>query len=59
MVVHLKKTYQGQVQQERFDILKALFQCKMVIENPIRAHVLKLIGYVENPKRLGFHWPKS
>ena len=54
MVVHLKKLYQGQARQERFDSSKALFQCKMAEGSPVGAHVLKMIGYVENLERLGF-----
>ena len=54
MVEHLKKLYQGQACQERFDVLKELFQCKMVEGNPVESHVLKMIGYVENLERLGF-----
>ena len=54
MVVHLKKLYQGQARQERFDVSKALFQCKMAEGSPVGAHVLKMIGYVENLERLGF-----
>ncbi|KAG8485865.1 hypothetical protein CXB51_019212 [Gossypium anomalum] len=29
MIEHLKELYQGQARQERFDISKALFQCKL------------------------------
>ena len=54
MVMHLKKLYQGQAQQERFNVSKALFQCKMVEGSLVRAHVLKMIGYVKNLERLGF-----
>ena len=53
-VVHLMKLYQGQVGQERFDVSKALFQCKMEERNLVGAHVLKMIEYIENLKRLGF-----
>ena len=54
MVVHLMKLYQGQEWQERFDVSKALLQCKMAEGNPIGAYALKMIVYVENLERLGF-----
>ncbi|KAG8478887.1 hypothetical protein CXB51_028741 [Gossypium anomalum] len=43
MIEHLKELYQGQARQERFDISKALFQCKLAEGSPIGPHVLKMI----------------
>ncbi|KAG8497104.1 hypothetical protein CXB51_008305 [Gossypium anomalum] len=54
MIEHLKELYQGQARQERFDISKALFQCKLAEGSPIRPHVLKMIGYIESLSKLGF-----
>ncbi|KAG8486267.1 hypothetical protein CXB51_019631 [Gossypium anomalum] len=53
MIEHLKELYQGQARQERFDISKALFQCKLVEGSPIGPHVLKMIGYIESLSKLG------
>ena len=54
MLEHLKKLYQGQARYERYDISKALFNCKLAEGAPVGPHVLKMIGYVENLERLGF-----
>ncbi|KAK8931471.1 hypothetical protein KSP39_PZI016311 [Platanthera zijinensis] len=51
---HLKKMFQGQARQDRFDVTKALFQCKMGVRDSVGTHVLKMIGYIENLERLGF-----
>ncbi|KAK8951727.1 hypothetical protein KSP39_PZI004223 [Platanthera zijinensis] len=51
---HLKKMFQGQARQERFDVTKALFQCKMGVRDSVGTHVLKMIGYIENLERLSF-----
>ena len=44
MIVHLKKLYQEQARQERYDVSKALFGCKLAEGSPIGTHVLKMIG---------------
>ncbi|XP_074559939.1 uncharacterized protein LOC141815992, partial [Curcuma longa] len=54
MVEHLKQLYQGQARHERFEVSKALFQCKMQEGTPVGTHILKMIGYVENLERLRF-----
>ncbi|OMP04186.1 hypothetical protein COLO4_09872 [Corchorus olitorius] len=54
MIGHLKQLYQGQARQERFDVSKALFGCKMAEGNSVGTHILKMIGYVESLERLGF-----
>ncbi|XP_017613650.1 uncharacterized protein LOC108458763 [Gossypium arboreum] len=54
MIEHLKELYQGQARQERFDISKALFQCKLAKGSPVGPHVLKMIGYIESLSELGF-----
>ncbi|KAG8499027.1 hypothetical protein CXB51_005408 [Gossypium anomalum] len=54
MIEHLKELYQGQARQERFDISKALFQCKLAEGSPVGLHVLKMIGYIESLSKLGF-----
>ncbi|KAG8490824.1 hypothetical protein CXB51_013933 [Gossypium anomalum] len=54
MIEHLKELYQGQARQERFDISKALFRCKLAEGSPVGPHVLKMIGYIESLSKLGF-----
>lgn len=54
MIIHLKKLYQEQARHERFDVSKALFQCKLAEGASVGTHVLKMIGYIENLERLGF-----
>ncbi|OMO88410.1 hypothetical protein COLO4_20274 [Corchorus olitorius] len=54
MIEYLKQLYQGQARQERFDVSKALFGCKMAKRNSVGTYVLKMIGYVESLERLGF-----
>ena len=54
MIMHFKRLYQEQTHHERFNVSKALFQCKMAEGSPIGAHVLKMIGYIENLERLSF-----
>ncbi|OMO61163.1 Zinc finger, CCHC-type [Corchorus capsularis] len=45
MIKHLKQLHQGQARQERFDVSKALFGCKMDDGTPVGTLVLKMIGY--------------
>ncbi|KAG8490853.1 hypothetical protein CXB51_014062 [Gossypium anomalum] len=52
--MHLKELYQGQARQERFDISKALFQCKLAEGSQVGPHVLKMIGYIESLSKLEF-----
>ena len=59
MIIHLKRLYQEQARHERFEVSKALFQSKLAEGNPVGAHVLKMIGYIENLERLGFHCRKA
>ncbi|XP_052490622.1 uncharacterized protein LOC128042979 [Gossypium raimondii] len=54
MIEHLKEFYQGQARQERFDVSKALFQCKLAEGSPVGLHVLKMIGYIESMSKFGF-----
>ncbi|XP_038706913.1 uncharacterized protein LOC120002286 [Tripterygium wilfordii] len=59
MIEHLKKLFQEQARQERYDISKALFQCRMVEGSSVNSHVLKMIGYIEDLERLGFKLNKD
>ncbi|XP_038697173.1 uncharacterized protein LOC119994639 [Tripterygium wilfordii] len=59
MIEHLKKLFQEQARQERYDISKALFQCRMAEGSSVNSHVLKMIGYIEDLERLGFKLNKD
>ncbi|KAK8597339.1 hypothetical protein V6N12_065809 [Hibiscus sabdariffa] len=54
MIQNLKEIYEGQARQERYETSKALFQCKMTEGTPVGAHVIKMMGYVQTLKKLGF-----
>ncbi|XP_074376943.1 uncharacterized protein LOC141718454 [Apium graveolens] len=47
MIEHLKCMFEGRARQERFDISKALYVCKLGDRDPVGPHVLKMIGYME------------
>ncbi|KAK1388255.1 hypothetical protein POM88_016433 [Heracleum sosnowskyi] len=54
MIEHLKRMFEGQDRQERFDVSKALYACKQGNRDPVGPHVLKMIGYMETLENLGF-----
>ncbi|KAK8597173.1 hypothetical protein V6N13_001810 [Hibiscus sabdariffa] len=54
MIQNLKEIYEGQARQERYETSKALFQCKMSEGSLVRAHVIKMMGYVQTMEKLGF-----
>ncbi|KAK8583636.1 hypothetical protein V6N12_067899 [Hibiscus sabdariffa] len=54
MIQNLKEIYEGQARQERYETLKALFQCKMTEGTPVGAHVIKMMGYIQTLEKLGF-----
>ncbi|KAL4346901.1 hypothetical protein GQ457_17G009080 [Hibiscus cannabinus] len=54
MIQILKEIYEGQARQERYEISKALFQCKMSEGSPVGAHVIKMMGYIQTLEKLGF-----
>ncbi|KAK8593638.1 hypothetical protein V6N12_045714 [Hibiscus sabdariffa] len=54
MIQNLKEIYEGQARQERYETSKALFQCKMIEGSPVRAHVIKMMGYIQTLEKLGF-----
>ncbi|KAK8521659.1 hypothetical protein V6N12_031550 [Hibiscus sabdariffa] len=54
MIQNLKKIYEGQARQERYETSKALFQCKMSEGSPVGAHVIKMMGYIQTLEKLGF-----
>ncbi|KAK9034939.1 hypothetical protein V6N11_076991 [Hibiscus sabdariffa] len=54
MIQNLKEIYEGQARQERYETSKALFQCKMSEGSPVRAHVIKMMGYIQTLEKLSF-----
>ncbi|KAJ8899333.1 hypothetical protein K2173_018307 [Erythroxylum novogranatense] len=54
MILHLKELFGAQSRVERYQISKALFQCKMAEGSSVDTHVLKMIGYIEKLAELGF-----
>lgn len=54
MIEHLKRMFESQARQERFDTSKALYACKQGDRDPVGPHVLKMIGYIERLATLGF-----
>ena len=51
---HLKRIFEGQARQERFDTSIALYACKQDDRDPVGAYVLKMIGIVSALIFLGF-----
>ncbi|KAK8564604.1 hypothetical protein V6N12_058187 [Hibiscus sabdariffa] len=54
IIQNLKAIYEGQARQERYEISKALFQCKMSEGSPVGAHVIKMMDYIQTLEKLGF-----
>ncbi len=54
IVVQLKNLFQAQARVERYEMTKALHECKMAEGASVSSHVIKMIGYIENLERLGF-----
>jgi hypothetical protein len=44
---------ESQARAERYNILKALFLCKLVEGSLVSPHVIKMIGYIETLDKLG------
>ncbi|XP_063942352.1 uncharacterized protein LOC135150135 [Daucus carota subsp. sativus] len=53
MIEHLKRMFEGQARQERFDTFKSLNACKQGERDPVGPHVLKMIGYIDYLEKLG------
>jgi hypothetical protein len=41
--------FENQARAERYNILKALFSCKLANGSPVSAHVIKMMRYIERP----------
>ena len=53
MIEHLKRMFEGQAPQERFDTFKSLHACKQGERDLVGPHVLMMIGYIEYLAKLG------
>ena len=52
ILLHLQELYGGQSRTARFNVSKELFQAKMAEGSSVNEHVLKMIGYIEQLKKL-------
>ena len=57
MIRELDALYKETAKSERFDIMKALMECKMAEGSSVGEHVVKTIGYSERLKALEFPLP--
>ncbi|XP_073359937.1 uncharacterized protein [Aegilops tauschii subsp. strangulata] len=57
MIRELDALYRETVKFERYDIMKALMDCKMAEGSSVGKHVVKMIGYAETLKTLEFPLP--
>ncbi|KAI3665185.1 hypothetical protein L6452_43808 [Arctium lappa] len=53
MISSLKYMFRLQIEQERFDTVKALCACKMTERSSVSTHILKMKGYSDQLTRLG------
>ena len=54
MIRELDALYKETAKSERYDIMKALMECKMAEGSSVGEHVVKMIGYSERLKALEF-----
>ncbi|KAK5792891.1 hypothetical protein PVK06_034019 [Gossypium arboreum] len=54
IIQNLKELYEGKECQERYETIKAMFQCKMVEGSLVGIHILKMLRFVESLEKLGF-----
>src|SRR3990170_8540404 len=59
MIRELDALYKETAKSERFDIMKALMECKMAVGSSVGEHVVKMIGYAERIKALEFPLPNG
>ena len=57
IIVELTALFQQQARAERYEISKALFECKMKEGNSVSQHILKLAGYWQRLEALGLKFP--
>jgi hypothetical protein len=53
MIQGLRGMFENQANTERYNILKALFACKMAEGSLVSPHVIKMMGYIETLTMLG------
>ena len=56
MIRELDALYKETAKSERFDIMKALMECKMAEGSSVGEHVVKMIGYLKGLKPWNFHF---
>ncbi|GKF70822.1 hypothetical protein Tco_0203879, partial [Tanacetum coccineum] len=59
MLQELKAMFEKQAGVERFDMIQTFLACKQEEGKPVGAYVLKMKGYVEQLKRLGYVLPQD
>ena len=52
MITSLKDMFQEQARTERYQTVKSLIECKLPKDGPVSAHVIKMMGYVDNLAKL-------
>ena len=57
MIAQLGIMYEKQARAERYEITKALWECKMAEGSSVSDHMIKMIGYAERLGTLGFPIP--
>jgi hypothetical protein len=53
MIQGLCGMFDNQVRDERYNISKVLFVCKLAEGSPVSHHVIKMMGYIEILTKLG------
>jgi hypothetical protein len=59
MIGSLKAMYETQARAERYEITKALWQCKMVEGSSVNELIIKMVVYSQILAALGFPIPDS
>ena len=54
MIESLKGMFQAQARTERYNVSRALLECKLKEANPLIPHVIKMVGYTQSLEKLGF-----
>ncbi|GJX80867.1 retrotransposon protein, putative, ty1-copia subclass [Tanacetum coccineum] len=59
LIMELKSMFEKQVGVERFDLIQTFHACKQEDGKSVSSYVLKMKGYVEQLKRLGYVLPQD
>ena len=54
MISSLKLKFQEQVRVERYQLVKSLTSCKLPNDHPVSPHVSKMMGYIDNLRKLDY-----